>query len=278
MTTGSLQVKNNKYYAVICFNNNGAQSQKWIRTKLSVDPGNKRKALAFLKQKIEEYENIEDAADTRILFSDFLWDWLEVHKTKIEPISYAGYKRILKQVCPYFNKLKVSLTELTPMHIHKYYAHKLKSISPNSVIKHHVLIRMALEYARKMRMVRENVADLVEKPKQQKYIASFYSQEEIIKLLEVIKGETIEIPAMFAIYFGLRRSEVVGIKWSAIDFQNRTLTINHKIVPVNDDGTYTLYASNTLKTNSSYRSMPLDDSFYNYLVDLKAKQEENRTL
>ena len=164
------------------------------------------------------------------------------------------------------------------MHIHKYYAHKLKSISPNSVIKHHVLIRMALEHASKMRMVRENVADLVEKPKQQKYIASFYSQEEIIRLLEVIKDETIEIPAMFAVYFGLRRSEVVGVKWSAIDFQNKTLTINHKIVPVNDDGTYTLYASNTLKNNSSYRSMPLDDSFYNYLVELKAKQEENRTL
>ena len=83
MTTGSLQVKNNRYYAVICFNNNGAQTQKWISTKLSAEPGNKRRAQAFVKEKIEEFEDIENAADTRILFSDFLWEWLEVHKTKI---------------------------------------------------------------------------------------------------------------------------------------------------------------------------------------------------
>jgi integrase len=83
---------------------------------------------------------------------------------------------------------------------------------------------------------------------------------------------------MFAAYFELRRPEVVGLKWSAIYFERKTLMINHKIVPVNDNGTYTLYASNTLKNNTSYRTMPLDDSFYNYLVDLKAKQEENKKL
>lgn len=278
MTTGSLQIKNNRYYAVICFNNNGKQTQKWISTKLSSEPGNKRKAQAFLKEKIEEYEYISSAADTRILFCDFLEDWVEIHKTKVELVSYAGYKRLLRQIVPYFKKLNVTLTELTPMHLHKYYTFKLKTVSPNTVVKYHVVIRMALEYARKMRMVRENVADLVEKPKQQKYIGSFYSQDEILKLIEVIKGKTIEVPTMFAIYFGLRRSEVVGIKWSAIDFANKSLTINHKIVPVNDNGTYILHASNTLKNNASYRSMPLDDSFYNYLVELKAKQKENKRL
>ena len=277
MTTGSLQTKGGKYYAVVCFNVDGQQTQKWINTGYTV-VGNKKRAEQFLKQKIEEFDEVKDVQETKLLFCDFLNDWLEIHRANVEAITYAGYKRILKQVYPYFKKLNVSLVELTPMQIHKYYALKLKSVSPNSVLKHHALIRTALEYAKKMRMVKENVADLVEKPKKQKFVGSFYNQDEICRLLEVMKGSVIEAPLMFAVYFGLRRSEIVGVKWKAIDFVNRTLTINHKVVPVNDDGTYRLDASNTLKTSSSYRAMPLDDSFYNYLIGLKEQQDSNKGL
>jgi integrase len=82
---------------------------------------------------------------------------------------------------------------------------------------------------------------------------------------------------MFAVYFGLRRSEILGIKWDSIDLVNRTLTINHKIVPVNEDGKCRLEKSDTLKTSSSYRTMPLNENLYNYLSDLKKRQDENKT-
>jgi len=238
--------------------------------------GNKKKADQFLKQKIEEYSGVMQVTDTRIMFSDFLTDWLEMHKVKVEAITYAGYKRLLLQIQPYFKQRKIFLLDLTTKNIQDYCTYKLKSISPNTVLKHLTLIKTALKYAQKIKIIKENPADWVERPKKQKFIGDFYNKDEITELLNVIKDTPIETPLMFAIYFGLRRSEIVGTKWSSIDWVNRTLTISHKIVPVNDNGKYRLDASDRLKTKSSYRTMPLDDTFIAFLSELKAKQEENK--
>ena len=280
MTTGSLQTKGKKWYAVICYNDNGKQTQKWINTGLLI-PGNKKKADIILKEKINEYsskelENIKNNSGENNLFCDFLTDWLEIHRINIENITYAGYKRILKQVYQYFKKLNVTLKNLSPIHLQKYYAAKLKTVSANTVLKHHAFIRSALAYARKMNLVKENIADLVEKPKKQKFTGNYYNQEEIGRLLKIIKGTPIETPIMFAIYFGLRRSEIIGVKWSAIDLSNKTLTINHKVVPVNDNGKYHLEISDTLKNKASYRTMPLNDNFCDYLKELKKNQDDNK--
>jgi len=277
MTTGSLQKKSGKYYAVICFNSGeGKQTQKWINTGYTV-VGNKKKADQFLKQKIEEYSSVQQVNDTRILFCDFLIDWLEMHKVQVEAITYAGYKRLLLQIQPYFKQRKIFLLDLTTKHIQDYCTYKLKTISPNTVLKHLTLIKTALKYAQKIRILKENPADWVERPKKQKFIGDYYNKDEITALLSVIKGSPIETPLMFAIYFGLRRSEIAGTKWSSIDWVNRTLTISHKIVPVNDNGKYRLDASDRLKTKSSYRTMPLDDTFIAFLKKLKAQQDENKT-
>ena len=277
MTTGSLTIRNGKYHAVLCFNNDGKQTQKWISTGLDVK-GNKKKAEQFLKQKIEEYSNAQTVQDTKILFSDFLMDWLEMHRVKVEPITYAGYKRLLLQMQPYFRQRRIFLLDLTTKHIQDYCTYKLKSISPNSVLKHLTLIKTALKYAQKIKMLKENPADWVERPKKQKFIGDYYNKDEISALLGIINNSPIETPLMFAIYFGLRRSEIVGIKWSSIDWVNRTLCINHKIVPVNDNGKYRLDASDRLKTKSSYRTMPLDDTFIAFLEELREQQEANKKL
>ena len=278
MVTGSLQKKGSTYYAVICFNNNGNQTQKWISSKISTESGNKRKAQAFLKAKIEEYENIEDSDATRILFCDFLADWVEIRKMSIAPSTHSYYLGMLKNATAYFKKLKITLTNLTALHISRYITHLMKTVSPNTAIKFLGFIRTALDYAVKMKMVKENVAYLVEKPKKQKFNSNHYSLAEINQLLKVIKGETIEIPVTLVAYLGLRRSEVVGLRWSAIDLENRKLTIQHKVVHINDAGKYRLYASDNLKNSSSYRSLPLGENLYNYLLNVKTNQEENKKL
>ena len=117
---------------------------------------------------------------------------------------------------------------------------------------------------------------MVEKPKKQKFIGSYYNQEEIGRLLDIIKDSPIEVPVMLAVYFGLRRSEILGVKWDSIDFVTRTLTISHKIVPVNEDGKCRLEKSDVLKTKSSYRTLPLNDFLYDYLLDIKNRQNENK--
>ena len=279
MVTGSLRKRKDKWYAIICFNTNGKQSQKWISTGVAA-PGNIRKAEKFLKDRIAEYSAAEIAEapvkEEKLLFCDFLTDYLEARKPNIEDITYCGYKNILNQILDHFSKLNLTLENITALHIQKYYTAKLKEVSANTVLKHHTFIRSALSYACKMKLLTDNVTDLVEKPEKQKFIGSFYNQEEIGKLLEIIKDTSIEAPVMFAIYYGLRRSEILGIKWSAIDFHNKTLTVRHKVVPLSDDGKYRLHKSDKLKNKSSYRSMPINDDLHNFLCDLRRKQDENK--
>ena len=255
MVTGSLLRRKNKWYAIICFNNNGMQTQKWINTGVTA-PGNVRKAEKILNEKIDEYSAMEienvPIKEEKLLFCDFLTDYLEARKPNIENITYGGYKNILNQIIAYFEKSKLTLEKLTALHIQKYYTAKLKEVSSNSVRKYHTFIRGALAYACKMKLITDNVTDLVEVPEKQKFIGSFYNQEEIGRLLDAIKDTPIEAPVMFAIYYGLRRSEILGIKWSAIDLLNRTLTVKHKIVPVSDNGKFRLNKSDKLKNKASY--------------------------
>ena len=276
--TGSVQVKKGKYYLVLnVVDGTGKPKQKWVSTGLP-EKGNKREAERLLAAAVTEYGQTGYVEPTKILFSEYLNDWLEAHRLKVAATTHAGYRQLCADIIPFFEERRVLLANLHAKHIQDYCTYKSKNskAGPNTIIKHIVLIKSALKQAVRLKLIEENPADLVDKPKKQKYVGSYYNKEEIAKLLEVIKGSPIETPLMFAIYFGLRRSEILGIKWNAVDFANRTLTISHKIVAYTDNGEYKVEASNELKTASSYRTMLLDDTFADFLVKLKARQDSNK--
>lgn len=75
-----------------------------------------------------------------------------------------------------------------------------------------------------------------------------------------------EIPIKLGAFYGLRRSEILGLRWSAIDFRADTLTIQHTVTACNVDGKHLEVASDTTKTKSSMRTLPLVDSFRELLL------------
>lgn len=82
----------------------------------------------------------------------------------------------------------------------------------------------------------DKVACQVESPIKNRFIGSFYDSNEVEKLFEAAKGTRLEMPIFLGAFYGLRRSEVLGLKWSAIDFQSNTITIKHTIISCNIDG------------------------------------------
>ena len=274
--TGSLQEKGGMYYAVLNFKDkDGDRKQKWIKTGLAVK-GNKRKAEQILNELILENSDYTYIPG-KILFCDYVTDWVEMSKPNIQVTTYDIYAFMLrKHICPYFKKLKLTLEQVQPIHISKYHQAKIKEgLSPNTVIKHHAIIRSALQSAVKQKLIRENPADAVDKPKRKKFTSDYYNQNEIRELLTVIKGSSIETPVFLACYFGLRRSEVLGLRWDAVDFVNRNINIKHKVVRASIDGKMALQCTDDLKTQSSYRTLPLDDTMFNYFCDLKEKVNLN---
>jgi len=192
--------------------------------------------------------------------------------------TYDVYAHMVeKHIYPYFKPLNVTLRNVNPAVIQKYVNDKIsEGISPNTVIKQYAVIRTALQQAYRMKLIKENVCDLVEKPKRSKYHGEYYNADEINALLNVAKGSPIETPIYLATYFGLRRSEVIGMRWSAVDFTNRTIKVKHKVVVGKKDGKVTTHATDDLKTESSYRELPLDDTLHMYLQNLKQQQNANR--
>ena len=98
------------------------------------------------------------------------------------------------------------------------------------------------------------------------------------QLFEVARGTKLEIPILLGAFYGLRRSEAVGLKWSAIDFNNNTLIVRHTVTSFSIDGKEMIYASDSTKNKSSMRTLPLVPAFKEKLLAAKAQQESNRKL
>lgn len=96
------------------------------------------------------------------------------------------------------------------------------------------------------------------------------NSEEINQLIESLDDDPIRIPVIIAAFYGLRRSEVLGIKWSAIDFDESVIRINHKIV---NDGFGATLGLDVMKTKSSYRSLPLMPFIKDVLLAEKQHQD-----
>lgn len=103
-------------------------------------------------------------------------------------------------------------------------------------------------------------------------------KKELEQLFAAVKDDPIELGVILAAFYGLRRSEVVGLKWSAIDFGKKTITIRHTVTQVCVEGKSTIIEKDRTKTKSSYRTLPLVAPFEELLHRLKAKQEQHRKL
>lgn len=185
---------------------------------------------------------------------------------------------VKKIVAPYFREKEVTLKNLTAKDIQEFYLSELERVSPSSVIHYHANIHKALKYAVKIDLIDVNPADKVERPKKDRYVGSFYDADEVNALFEAAKGSKLELPILFGAFYGLRRSEAIGLKWDAIDFDQNTITIRHTVTSCDLDGKRVLVASDTTKTKSSMRTLPLVPFMRERLLTLKEEQQENRRL
>ena len=218
----------------------------------------------------------EDLSELRKQKYHCIAQWLEANRPNIAVTTYDQYCNILNNhIRPYFDPRRITVSKLTAGDLEDYYAFKIAGgLSPNSVIKHHAVIRTALQWAVKHRYIRENVADFAEKPSHVRYHgAEPYTIQEIAALLQATASEPIAVPIFLASFYGLRRSEVLGLRWSSIDFQNGVFSISTTVVrEKHGDQIVAVVRDQTTKTESSMRTLPLCPFTYQYFSNLKQFQ------
>ena len=278
-----LQEKNDFYYIVLSYRDaDGKRKTKWEATGLSVKR-NKKKAEALLLERRRNFMVPTTPAEIRldddILFSDFMLKWLEVTKSSIQITTYASYQGMVERIiAPYFRKRGIKLVDLKATDLQDFYTKQLERVKANSVIHYHANIHKALKYAVKIDLIPTNPADKVERPKKNEFKGSYYSAEEIHALTEIAEGTKLEIPVLLASFYGLRRSEVLGLKWDAIDFEENTLEIKHIVTQASIDGKKVLVQADRAKTKSSLRTLPLVPPIRDRLLMLKGQQDTYRRL
>lgn len=277
--TACLIQRNEKYHVILNWVQDGKRKQKSVATGIPIHGNNKRKAEDARKRILDEWEgkvaeNYDDG-----LFSDYLKRWLEQIRVTIAKTTYSSYKHTIEKIiCPYFEEQRIKLVDLKPFHIQAFYTYKLGSgVGGNTIHHYHANIRKALKDAERVELIICNPADKVTLPKVEKHQGDFYTKDELRKLADAVKDSKLETPVMLAIWFGLRRGEVVGLRWDAINFDAKTLSIKGTITNKGGHGENEVFR-NTAKTKTSIRTFPLSQEIISFLTELRRKQAENRVL
>ena len=279
--TGTVQVSKNKLFVVINYvDANGQRKQKWISTGL--DPkGNKRKAEKLKDEILAEYEKKKDNVQTDILFTDYIRKWLEWKKDRIDIITYQGYIFAVNAVIPYFEKRDMKLVDINRRNLQVIFddmningrTRSEKPLKANTIKRYKNVVNQALKHAVMEDLIPSNPCQYVELPKVEKYNSTFYTIQQIKDLFAAIKGDVLENLIKITVLYGLRRSEVLGIKWDSIDFESGKLEIKHTVVTMNS----TVEKDKT-KNSSSHRTFPLTPDAIAIFEEEKRKEEANRIL
>lgn len=201
----------------------------------------------------------------------------ETENKEKEQINHKDKKK--KQNEQYIYKV----CEVTPEIIDNFFTYLSKDCKlKNTTIKHfRNQISVAYELLDKKEIMSKPTKG-TEHLKEEEFTPETYTMKELNKLLEIVKNDVIEIPVFLAAYYGLRRSEVVGLKWSAIDFENDWIYINHTIVQVSGCAKKTvegkMIAKDRTKSIHSNRKLPLYKEVKDVLLKKKERIELNKLI
>ena len=100
-----------------------------------------------------------------------------------------------------------------------------RGLSPNTVRKHHTLLHTSLQCACRQGLLAANPADGIQVPKTEQGKAKFYTPEQLCQLLRAVRGHALELPVRLASNLGLRRSEILGLRWRDVDLHSGLITV-----------------------------------------------------
>ncbi|HEU5382668.1 MAG TPA: tyrosine-type recombinase/integrase, partial [Ktedonobacteraceae bacterium] len=229
------------------------------------------------KQRKLEYEQRQGTLITErdVKLKAYLDHWIEnVHRQTIRFSTYYGYRRMLDlHIIPTLGH--IGIQKLTTQQLQTFYAQKLKEgLAPRSIRIIHAILHKAYQDALRSQppLVARNVVETVRPPRIAKSEARVLSKTQARALLTTVKGHRLEALITLALVTGMRRGELLGLRWSDINWQERTLTVRHTVDWL---GGYGFWESEP-KTEQGRRTLPLPAIALEALKEHRTRQLEER--
>ena len=281
--TGSLQNRNGVYRMMVRVpDQNGVFQQKAKSTNIKVAGKtqrearqNKLQADKMLAKWIDELSSGKAVVSSK-LFIFCIEEWLERKRRRVRIGTYEGYKCYYdNHLKPFFEPKKLKIDEITPRLIQRYVDQKEKEgQSPNSINKHLVVLNGVFKEAIALQEATYNpCANVTITKAETEFHGSAYEPAEAKLLLKAIEGDAIEPAVYLGLYLGLRRSEVVGLRWQDVDFENNVVHIRNTVVRFS-----TISEQEKTKSRASKRDLYLPSGLKQYLIAWKKRVDENREL
>jgi len=213
----------------------GKRRQKWHSVK-----GTKRDAERCLGELLHQLNTQQYAEPTRLTLAQYLEDWLAHKASTVSRTTWLSYAGIVRShIIPALGHLP--LTALTPLHVQHWLQQQLASgradgrgegLSHRTVQYSHAILFRALRHAARLQLVTRNAAEAVQPPSLQRREFPVLDTGVAVRLLDAARGTRLYVPVFLAVSTGLRRGEILGLRWSDVDLGRCTAEIRQTLIAV----------------------------------------------
>ena len=262
---------------------------RWCGAYYDLEPIPKRHFVyastqSEVKRKLKEkMANPIGSYKTTYTLAEWMVYYLENYKkNEIKITTYGTYFETFKKHIEKSGLGSMRLDKITTSHLQQFYNEKVKEGYNPKTVKHmNVIINSALDKAFKLGYIRTNPNILVTLPKKKAYEGKTLTAIEVMKILNEARNDDLYPIIIFAIYSGLRKGEVMALKWADVDFENRQVKVVGNLCRIidkpNNNGRIThKYEIMEPKTDKSRRIVTLMDIAIDALRIQKSRQDKEK--
>ena len=248
----------------------GKRKQQWVSVK-----GTKREAEKRLSELLHQLDTDTFIRPGKTTLAEYLERWLRDYaKPNLSPRGFERYESIVRvHLIPGLGS--IPLTQLRPEHLQRHYTAKLsEGLSALTVRYHHTVIHKALQTAVKWGLLSRNVADGVDVPRARRNEMQTWDEGDISRFLEVANKTPYFALFHTALFTGMRRSELLGLKWKDVDLIFGEVSVTRSLHHLRDGS----YVFTEPKSARSRRTIALSPSAILTLKEHKERQALDRAM
>lgn len=216
--------------------------------------GNTKKEAAQQRDDFIKENSICDNYDGEITLNEWAKRWLSIKEDTITPKTKESYEWIINKYI-LFHLGAMKLADISPLNVQAM-TDKMEGLSNRTISYTLTVLGSMLREAVRYGIIVRNVAGLIKKPKKKPvHEMVTLSREQVKAFLAKIPLDETRMLFRLAFTTGLRRSELLGLRWQDVNWRKQTISVNQTVIMLN--GSYSI--SNTTKNTASRRTISIDD-------------------